>query len=44
MPMTIFAGDGFHTRVRDGRVLLVRRPACRDIPSTTRWIPPGSRE
>jgi sarcosine oxidase, subunit beta len=23
MPMTIFAGDGFHTRVRDGRVLLL---------------------
>lgn len=24
MPMTIFAGDGFHFRVRDGRVLLLR--------------------
>jgi sarcosine oxidase subunit beta len=24
MPMTIWAGDGFHTRVRDGRVLLLR--------------------
>lgn len=24
MPMTIFAGDGFHLRVRDGRVLLVQ--------------------
>jgi sarcosine oxidase subunit beta len=24
MPMTIFAGDGFHLRVRDGRVLLLR--------------------
>jgi glycine/D-amino acid oxidase-like deaminating enzyme len=23
MPMTIFAGDGFHLRVRDGRVLLL---------------------
>jgi sarcosine oxidase subunit beta len=23
MPMTIFAGDGFHFRVRDGRVLLL---------------------
>jgi len=23
MPMTIYAGDGFHTRVRDGRVLLL---------------------
>jgi sarcosine oxidase subunit beta len=24
MPMTLFAGDGFHLRVRDGRVLLLR--------------------
>jgi len=24
MPMTIWAGDGFHLRVRDGRVLLLR--------------------
>ena len=24
MPMTIYAGDGFHLRVRDGRVLLLR--------------------
>ncbi|HEU5180550.1 MAG TPA: FAD-binding oxidoreductase [Candidatus Polarisedimenticolia bacterium] len=24
MPMTIFAGNGFHVRVRDGRVLLLR--------------------
>jgi sarcosine oxidase subunit beta len=24
MPMTIWAGDGFHTRVREGRVLLLR--------------------
>jgi sarcosine oxidase subunit beta len=24
MPMTIFAGDGFHLRVREGRVLLLR--------------------
>jgi glycine/D-amino acid oxidase-like deaminating enzyme len=24
MPMTIWAGDGFHVRVRDGRVLLLR--------------------
>jgi sarcosine oxidase subunit beta len=24
MPMTIFVGDGFHLRVRDGRVLLLR--------------------
>ncbi len=24
MPMTIFAGDGFHLRVRDGRVLLLQ--------------------
>jgi sarcosine oxidase subunit beta len=23
MPMTIFAGDGFHLRVRDGRILLL---------------------
>ena len=27
MPMTIYAGDGFHLRVRDGRVLLLRPTA-----------------
>jgi sarcosine oxidase subunit beta len=27
MPMTIFVGDGFHLRVRDGRVLLLRPSA-----------------
>ena len=27
MPMTIFVGDGFHLRVRDGRVLLLRPTA-----------------
>ena len=40
MPMTIFTGDGFHFRVRDGRVLLLwptpgvlaRRLRCRSIP------------
>jgi sarcosine oxidase subunit beta len=32
MPMTIFAGDGFHLRVRDGRVLLLwpDEPRTRD--------------
>ena len=32
MPMTIFAGNGFHLRVRDGRVLLLRPdpPAAAD--------------
>ena len=33
MPMTIFAGDGFHLRVRDGRVLLLRpTPGVDDRP------------
>jgi sarcosine oxidase subunit beta len=31
MPMTIFVGDGFHLRVRDGRVLLLM-PAAHDAP------------
>lgn len=43
MPMTIFAGDGFHLRVRDGRVLLLwptpgvpGRPF--DTPVDDEWI------
>jgi sarcosine oxidase subunit beta len=36
MPMTIYAGDGFHLRVRDGH------PASKGGPSTTRWILAGS--
>jgi sarcosine oxidase, subunit beta len=37
MPMTIFAGDGFHFRVRDGRVLLLwPNPGVPDSPFDTR--------
>lgn len=43
MPMTIFLGDGFHLRVRDGRVLLLKptpgvagRPF--DIPVKEDWV------
>ncbi|HEX6178641.1 MAG TPA: FAD-dependent oxidoreductase [Thermoanaerobaculia bacterium] len=36
MPMTIWASDGFHTRVRDGRVLLLRPD---DPPDDDRWLP-----
>ena len=55
MPMTIWAGDGFHLRVRDGRVLLLRptpgvpgRPfdATVDPRGSTRsppWPTPGCR-
>ena len=36
MPMTIFADDGFHLRVRDGRVLLLRAsPGAQDDPFGT---------
>lgn len=36
MPMTIFAGDGFHLRVRDGRVLLLwPTPGSADDPWNT---------
>jgi len=43
MPMTIFAGDGFHFRVRDGRVLLLwPNPGVPDSPFDIRldadWI------
>jgi sarcosine oxidase subunit beta len=32
MPMTVYAGDGFHLRVRDGRVLLLLPSAGADDP------------
>ncbi len=42
MPMTIFARDGFHLRVRDGRVLLLLPSAGADDPFGTavdpRWL------
>ena len=43
MPMTIWAGDGFHVRVRDGRVLLLQpTPGVPDAPFDTRvdaeWV------
>ena len=43
MPMTIFAGDGYHLRVRDGRVLLLwPTPGVKGRPYETsvedRWI------
>lgn len=46
MPMTIFAGDGFHLRVRDGRVLLLW-PDDPDNPESAafdeRWLEPVRR-
>jgi sarcosine oxidase subunit beta len=40
MPMTIWAGDGFHLRVRDGRVLLLQpTPGVPDAPFDTRVDP-----
>ncbi|MGH7629499.1 MAG: NAD(P)/FAD-dependent oxidoreductase [Gemmatimonadales bacterium] len=40
MPMTIFVGDGFHLRVRDGRVLLLwPTPGRRDHPFDDRVEP-----
>ena len=40
MPMTIFVGDGFHFRVRDGRVLLLwPTPAVADSPFDIRVDP-----
>jgi glycine/D-amino acid oxidase-like deaminating enzyme len=40
MPMTIFAGDGFHLRVRDGRVLLLwPTPGAADRPWDTEVEP-----
>ncbi|HTG50805.1 MAG TPA: FAD-dependent oxidoreductase, partial [Gemmatimonadales bacterium] len=43
MPMTIWTGDGFHVRVRDGRVLLLQpTPGVPDAPFDTRvdseWV------
>ena len=43
MPMTIYAGDGFHLRVRDGRVLLLRpTPGIRgrpfDVTVDPEWV------
>jgi sarcosine oxidase, subunit beta len=43
MPMTIWAGDGFHVRVRDGRVLLLQpSPGVPEAPFDTRvdaeWV------
>jgi sarcosine oxidase subunit beta len=42
MPMTIYAGDGFHLRVRDGRVLLLLPAPGREDPFDLRvesaWI------
>ena len=35
MPMTIWMGDGFHTRVRDGRVMLLRGD---DPPNDETWL------
>jgi len=40
MPMTIWAGDGFHIRVRDGRVLLLQpTPGVPDAPFDIRVEP-----
>jgi sarcosine oxidase subunit beta len=42
MPLTIFLGDGFHTRVRDGRALLLWPDECRDPESLAfddAWLP-----
>jgi sarcosine oxidase subunit beta len=40
MPMTIFAGDGFHLRVRDGRVMLLQpTPGVPGRPFDTRVDP-----
>jgi sarcosine oxidase subunit beta len=40
MPMTIWAGDGFHLRVRDGKVLLLQpTPGVPDAPFDTRVDP-----
>ena len=43
MPMTIFAADGFHLRVRDGRVLLLRPTPGRegrpfDVSVDSTWV------
>ena len=41
MPMSIFAGDGFHLRVRDGRVLLLMPFdfAAQDLTYDPAWLP-----
>jgi sarcosine oxidase subunit beta len=39
MPMTIYAGDGFHLRARDGRVLLLLPSAGADDPFDVRVEP-----
>ena len=40
MPMTVWVGDGFHTRVRDGRVLLLwPRPTAGASPTDTSFDP-----
>ena len=41
MPMSIFAGDGFHLRVRDGRVLLLMPFdfASQDLTYDPAWLP-----
>ncbi len=41
MPMSIFAGDGFHLRVRDGRVLLLMpfEFAAQDLTYDLAWLP-----
>lgn len=42
MPLTIFLGDGFHTRVRDGRALLLWPDECRDpeiMAFDDAWLP-----
>jgi sarcosine oxidase subunit beta len=42
MPMTVWAGDGFHFRVRDGRVLLLwpdTPPAGFDTTFDATWLP-----
>ena len=41
MPMSIFAGDGFHLRVRDGRVLLLMpfEFATQDLEYDLAWLP-----
>ena len=41
MPMSIFAGDGFHLRVRDGRVLLLMPFdfAAQDLTYDLAWLP-----
>jgi sarcosine oxidase, subunit beta len=44
MPMTLWAGDGFHVRVRDGRVLLLRPTPGASDPFQTEVEEPWIRE